>query len=262
VGEAEDFGCCGSVSQCPGAGGDCCIANGTPGCDDVECCESVCAIDPFCCDISWDSICAGEAQSLCDCGGGTCPPPGPSCPGCIIKSDPADGTVDARLPHDLNDASILFGIDTVVITTGVAGASDDCWSLCETGTGIYAPNSIASITDNGDGSYTIVLSRGTTPYEVTSIIYAGEDCDDDDVDLIGHPGNVNADTFTSAVDIIDLIDILNLVDVPIYGLFSCDIDLSNLCAPPDIIREIDIINGASALDVGNFTPLPTDDDCE
>jgi hypothetical protein len=25
----------------------------------------VCGIDPFCCDVAWDSICAGEAQQLC-----------------------------------------------------------------------------------------------------------------------------------------------------------------------------------------------------
>ena len=41
--------------------GDCCIANGTPGCERKECCVAICAIDPFCCDTAWDSICAGEA---------------------------------------------------------------------------------------------------------------------------------------------------------------------------------------------------------
>ncbi|MHC4429813.1 MAG: proprotein convertase P-domain-containing protein, partial [Planctomycetota bacterium] len=50
---------------CPGEG-DCCVANGTPGCDDVDCCNLICdTLDPFCCDSFWDSICAGEAQSNC-----------------------------------------------------------------------------------------------------------------------------------------------------------------------------------------------------
>ena len=48
----------------PGAG-DCCQSNGTPGCEDPDCCQIVCAIDPFCCDVTWDSICAGEAEDLC-----------------------------------------------------------------------------------------------------------------------------------------------------------------------------------------------------
>ena len=45
--------------------GDCLEANGTPGCTNEECEATVCAIDPFCCDISWDGICADEAGELC-----------------------------------------------------------------------------------------------------------------------------------------------------------------------------------------------------
>jgi hypothetical protein len=44
---------------------DCCIANGTPGCDDPTCEAMVCGDDPFCCNVFWDSICAAEALSLC-----------------------------------------------------------------------------------------------------------------------------------------------------------------------------------------------------
>jgi subtilisin-like proprotein convertase family protein len=50
---------------CPGLG-DCCADNGTPGCDDVDCCNLICdLIDPFCCDSFWDSLCAGAAQTNC-----------------------------------------------------------------------------------------------------------------------------------------------------------------------------------------------------
>ena len=56
-------------SDCPGSG-DCFTANGTPGCDDGTCCDTVCAVDPFCCTNQWDTQCANEAQSLCaDCTG-------------------------------------------------------------------------------------------------------------------------------------------------------------------------------------------------
>ena len=34
--------------NCPGDGGDCCEANGTPGCDNTTCCECLCVIDPYC----------------------------------------------------------------------------------------------------------------------------------------------------------------------------------------------------------------------
>jgi hypothetical protein len=49
----------------PGGGdsGDCCIANGTPGCEDPVCEAAICAIDSFCCDTEWDGLCAGLAAA-------------------------------------------------------------------------------------------------------------------------------------------------------------------------------------------------------
>jgi hypothetical protein len=43
----------------------CCQVNGGPGCTDPECEACVCGIDPFCCDVQWDSLCVGEAQNRC-----------------------------------------------------------------------------------------------------------------------------------------------------------------------------------------------------
>ncbi len=56
---------------------DCCTAQDTPGCTDpaIEAC--VCALDPFCCDNTWDPMCVGRVgNDLC----------GPSC-----MPDDADG---------------------------------------------------------------------------------------------------------------------------------------------------------------------------
>ena len=48
------------------ASGDCCLGgSGTPFCNDADCCNTVCGIDPFCCSVEWDSICATEAASFC-----------------------------------------------------------------------------------------------------------------------------------------------------------------------------------------------------
>jgi len=52
--------------------GSCCNANGTPFCNDEACCDAVCVIDPKCCDIEWDSVCAEEAAKVPLCG---CPGP-------------------------------------------------------------------------------------------------------------------------------------------------------------------------------------------
>ncbi len=62
-----------------GGGGDCCVSNpGTTCCNDQDCCDTVCAADPYCCQTEWDQICANQAATLCPaCGAGGCTiPPG------------------------------------------------------------------------------------------------------------------------------------------------------------------------------------------
>ncbi|MEZ4265452.1 MAG: lamin tail domain-containing protein, partial [Myxococcota bacterium] len=72
TGLCEPAACC--------SGNDCCEDNGTPGCSAplIEAC--VCGIDSFCCDTSWDGVCAGIASDDCvdscncaaDCNGKLC----------------------------------------------------------------------------------------------------------------------------------------------------------------------------------------------
>lgn len=77
----------------PGGGGDCCMDNGTPGCDDGTIESCVCMQDAYCCDTAWDEVCVDEVGMFgCgDCGGA--PPPGMSTccsaqagPGCDDQS--------------------------------------------------------------------------------------------------------------------------------------------------------------------------------
>ena len=63
----------GGGGGCPGTG-DCFSPNGSPGCDDAECCATVCALDPFCCNTEWDDLCAEAAVANCGGGGGSCFP--------------------------------------------------------------------------------------------------------------------------------------------------------------------------------------------
>lgn len=77
-------------------GGDCCTANGTPGCTDTTCEASVCLQDPFCCDVSWDSICAAEAATTCSiCGGGSTLPLGTTT---VVCEEVLNGRGDGGLP--------------------------------------------------------------------------------------------------------------------------------------------------------------------
>jgi predicted outer membrane repeat protein len=50
----------------PGAG-SCGESNGSPGCDNADCCHTVCIGDPYCCDVDWDQSCASLANiGVCD----------------------------------------------------------------------------------------------------------------------------------------------------------------------------------------------------
>lgn len=70
--------CSPSLPQCPGTG-DCFASNSTPGCDDETCCNLVCAQDSICCNQRWDSICAADAQDICNCPVSLCPGEGGLC---------------------------------------------------------------------------------------------------------------------------------------------------------------------------------------
>ncbi len=55
------------AQNCPGEG-DCCLIHDTPGCQDESCCDSVCAVSPYCCDPNhnWDTVCVELAYELCE----------------------------------------------------------------------------------------------------------------------------------------------------------------------------------------------------
>jgi predicted outer membrane repeat protein len=76
--------CSGGV--CGPGHGNCCVANGTPGCADETCCNTVCGADPYCCDVEWDGQCAEQAQGLCDCSAGVCGPDNGNC--CFANGTP------------------------------------------------------------------------------------------------------------------------------------------------------------------------------
>ncbi len=132
---------------CDDAAGDCCEANGTPGCDDPECCEIVCAIDPFCCDQNWDSICAGEAADLC---GKLCfvPPP----------------------VNDLCEAAIPLEVPSFTLGTTDGATVDGAFPLC--GTGINSPGVWYSVMGTGT-TMTATTCTDFFDYDTKISVYCG-----------------------------------------------------------------------------------------
>ncbi len=48
--------------QPEGGLGDCYTEHPTPGCNDSNCCGTICERDPYCCDVAWDAACVGLAN--------------------------------------------------------------------------------------------------------------------------------------------------------------------------------------------------------
>ncbi len=71
-------GTCTAEQECNGQGmcfgGPGCETSDTPGCGDCKCEECVCAMDPYCCQWSWDDICIGECVDQCGGCGSQCVP--------------------------------------------------------------------------------------------------------------------------------------------------------------------------------------------
>jgi len=61
---------CGGGGGSGGIGGDCCMANGSQGCEDPVCEAVVCSMDALCCTTEWDALCADQALIHCP---GVCP---------------------------------------------------------------------------------------------------------------------------------------------------------------------------------------------
>ena len=53
-----------AAGTCPAAG-SCYHAHASTGCDELDCCESICWLDPFCCDVEWDQLCRDNARLFC-----------------------------------------------------------------------------------------------------------------------------------------------------------------------------------------------------
>ncbi len=114
-----------NLDVCATAQGDCFQASptGDPGCGDAECCAAACHLDQYCCDVTWDSTCASEANGACLGHFLTCAPGAGSCavpdttPGCddvaccdaVCISDPYCCTVewDATCVNEASSACLL-----------------------------------------------------------------------------------------------------------------------------------------------------------
>ena len=140
----RDPGCCSSswhfncariaASECQADcqfAGDCCAANGTPGCDQPAVSACVCQQNPFCCMGPWSPACADIAFLQC---GAACQPEcavaedcAPSPDPCVIAVCQAPGVCAYRSNPD------CFGVDSCCSYHPTPGCDDPAVSDCVCG---------------------------------------------------------------------------------------------------------------------------------
>ncbi len=128
---------CGTGSTQP-----CDVAHLTPGCDDWNCCNLVCAADPHCCDTKWDAPCVNNgAVAICGYFIYNCNDTDPA-NDCLTSATTI--SLNATTPFDITNAN-TDGPSTMITGAGSATVKD-LWYF------VQAP---------GNGQLTVVVNTPT-----------------------------------------------------------------------------------------------------
>lgn len=175
--QAQDFCFIECPSICEVSTNDCCVSNPTPGCADVECCEIVCGLDPFCCETAWDELCAAEAVDFCV---GTCEPPPP-------------------LPNDeCADAIEILDGATPFSTVGATDSGPALPPSCDEGFGLAFGSDIWFFYEATCDGVLTVSTCNTATYDTRLALYDACDgtlvaCNDDGPGCAGFTSILTAD---------------------------------------------------------------------
>ncbi len=224
---------------------------GGPGmpCEADSCSTGACCFD--------DATCVPrETEDACESADGVwmglfsgCDPSPCTCIlGAVTFVSPPDGTLDARQPHPIDDATILQGWDTFVVD---APSMDlGCWSVSETGGGT---NSVASA-DGTAGSFTIMLSHPIAPGELTELTYTTLRGYSQTGTFFFLPGDVDGSMEVERLDLTGLIGCLNAGHCDEW---RTDINRSGATSAEDLLRLIDLFNGAQSFAPWEHETVPS-----
>lgn len=173
----------------------------------------------------------------------------------IASSSPAYCAIDARQPHEINNASAVFGWSTVDLLFADLlkfELQPSNFTVVEFGGTDPAPQ-VVGVLPLGPAQVRVMLSETIEPGAWTCVYNGGSGTRT----CIGYqPADVNGDGTSSPTDILRLIDHLNGVVNPPFGLWQTDANRSGFAEPSDVLRVIDLLNGADAFDPWLGQSLP------
>jgi len=163
----------------------------------------------------------------------------------LVSSVPPEGSIDARIPHAIDDPSVRFGWDAITITldgSGVGLAPED-FAVTQDG-GASAPPAITDVVPVGDSSVLLTFSGPIEPgaWTIVTLISSATSV------RVGYlPGDVDGDGIAAPSDILAIIDHLN--GVRALPPWSVDVDRSGVVDQNDVDAAKQLLGGA-----GTFVP--------
>ncbi len=229
--------------------------------DNIICNANTCPapVTGACCD---GQVCSTTTPAACSGtyrgDGASCSPnPCEAAPLCtaIIDTVPANCAIDARRTHNPAIPSVPEGGNFIDLTfdcdTANQTLADYSVTVIATGTPPAAPT-VSAVTPTGP-TIKLNLNGPIPPGAWTCFTYTPANL----TKCLGFlPGDANGGRAAVPSDILDIVDSLNGVRVPPLTLAQCDIDRSGICAPADLITEIDLLNGSNTFVVWNGKLLP------
>jgi subtilisin-like proprotein convertase family protein len=155
---------CGEVECAPPAPITCCQTAGGTGCPEAPACEAlICAVDPFCCNSTWDSACV--AAAAVDCGEVECAPSPPPAGDCCTANGGL-GCNDAAC-EALICTGDPFCCNTEWDSFCAAAAVADC-DVCA------APSGCTNTPEGQWPALALVPVCGDGPVSTTNVAWTGE----------------------------------------------------------------------------------------
>ncbi len=189
------------------------------------------------------------------------------CPCFLAGSTPPNCALDGRQPSE-PDSSSPAGWSQMQLEfdrpCNSCGFDTDRFSVRQLPGLGFPPISVSAVECTGLYTATITLSRtiSTNTWTCVRDVESGDDV------CVGYlPGDSDGDSWSREVDLDYLIGCLDPDRDPPCEIHECDMDRSGLCGPADILREIDLLNGAEMFDppwmdqkilrFGNLAPCPS-----
>lgn len=165
----------------------------------------------------------------------------------VATTTPAPGAVDARQPHAMDDQNLLFGWDSLEVVFNAAPTQPLSVTAFQTqGADVHAqPLTLTGVISNGGPQFTLSLSDFIAPQSWATITHTASGTN---TCLGVLPGDVDGDGLNAGADALALVYALDSIAGYDLADYSKDIDRSGIADAEDVVRLMDLFNGAGAFE--------------